>query len=76
MKVLSSVKTLTPRILLAWFLMTLTSWWVINSFVTLFRNGQGWESLAISAVLLFYAAKVFPQNYIVRSFFRAIWAKA
>ncbi len=76
MKFLSSVKTLTPRAPIAWFLMILISWWMINSFLTLFRNGQGWESLAISAVLLFFAAKVFPRDHIVRSFFRAVWAKA
>ena len=75
-RVLASALGIAAAALLAWFLTTLTSGWVINSFLTVLRNGQGWESLGVAVVCLFFAAKAFPRNHIVRSFLRAVWAKA
>ena len=70
------VKSTTIRMLTAWFLVILTSWWTINNFLALAKHGQGWTLLAISVVLLLLSALMFPKNHLVGWFVRTVWAKA
>ena len=76
MKVLSSVKTLSPRTVAGSLLVMLGIWWTINSFVNLAVHGQGWPSLAMSVLMLVLSAMLLPQDHIIRSFLREVWAKA